>query len=113
MKRIYLIGLLCILLMVSGCATIYVTKTAKGYFAATNPNEVEILIMKPEQQFTELAAVITTRWPPGNIAKMFNSLRAKCAPLGADAVILMSSGVDSRGYYWMSGAAISYKNREK
>jgi len=111
MKRIYLLGLLCMLLIVSGCATIHITKTVKGHFAATNPNEVEILMITPERKFTELAMVITTRWQPGNLPKMFNSLRAKCAPLGADAVILISSGVDGGGYCWMSGVAISYKDQ--
>ena len=47
MKRIYFLGPLCMLLIIGGCATVNVTKTAKGYFAATNPNEIEILIIVP------------------------------------------------------------------
>jgi hypothetical protein len=41
---------------------------------------------------------------------MHNSLRAKCAPLGANAVVLGSSGIDYEGYYWASGVAIRFKN---
>ena len=110
MKKIYFLGMLCMLLMICGCATVIVTKTAKGYFAAANPNEVEILITKPERSFTELATVTTTGWLPGNAAKMHNSLRAKCAPLGSSAVILISSGINNNGCYWASGVAIRYKD---
>ena len=111
MKKVYFLGLLCMVLMICGCATVNVTKTAKGYFEATDPNEVEILMTKPERSFTELATVTTTHWPPGDAAKMHNSLRAKCAPLGANAVILISSGIDPSGYYWASGVAIRYKDK--
>ena len=110
MKKIYFLGLLCMVLMICGCATVNVTKTAKGYFEATNPNEVEILVTKPERSFTELATITTTHWPPGDAAKMHNSLRAKCAPLGASAVILISSGIDNNRRYWASGVAIRYKD---
>lgn len=111
MKRIYFLGMLCMLLIISGCATVNVTKTAKGYFAATNPNEIEILMTKPEHSFTELATVTTTFWHPGNVAKMHNALRAKCAPLGANAVILIDSGIGD-GYYWASGVAIRYNDNK-
>ena len=111
MKRLCSFGLLFIFLMVSGCATVYVTKTAKGYFAPTDPNEVEILIIKPDNSFTELATVTSVNWAPVNMAKMHNSLRTKCAPLGANAVILISSGIDASGQYWASGVAIRYKDK--
>jgi len=110
MKKIYFLGLLCMVLMICGCATVNITKTAKGYFAATNPNEIEILVTKPERSFTELATVTTVNWAPGAVAKMHNSLRAKCAPLGANAVILIDSGLNNSGYYWASGVAIRYKD---
>ena len=110
MKKIYFLGLLCIVLMICGCASVTVTKTAKGYFSATDPNEIEILMTKPERSFTELATVTTTHWSPGEAAKMHNSLRAKSAPLGASAVILIDSGIDPGGYYWASGVAIRYKD---
>ena len=111
MKRLCFFGLLFIFLMVSGCATVYVTKTAKGYFAPTDPDEIEILVLRPERSFTELATVTTSCWAPGEVAKMHNSLRAKSAPLGANAVILIASGIAPNGYYWSSGVAIRYKDK--
>ena len=110
MKKKYFLGLLCMVLIICGCATVNVTKTAKGYFPPTDPNEIEILMTKPERSFIELATVTTVKWPPGDAAKMHNSLRAKCAPLGANAVILISSGIDYNGRYWASGVAIRYKD---
>lgn len=110
MRKICFLGLMCMLLVVCGCATVNVTKTARGYFEPTNPNEVDILMTKPERSFVEIATVTTAKWPPGNTAKMHNSLRAKSAPLGADAVVLLSSGIDLNGHYWSSGVAIRYVN---
>ena len=97
-----------LLLAISGCATVYVTKTAKGYHAPTDPDDVEILMTVPTRPFTELATVSTTNWNTKATAKMHNSLRAKCAPFGADAVILKDSGIDHRGYFWATGVAISF-----
>lgn len=111
MKRTYFLVLLCMVLMISGCATVTVTKTAKGYFAPTDPDEVEILMTRPERSYTELATVTTTKWPTAEAAKMHNSLRAKAAPLGANAVILISSGIDPSGHYWASGVAIRYNEK--
>jgi len=109
MKKIYFWGMLCVFLMASGCASVRVTKTAKGYFPPTDPDEVEILMTIPSREFIELATVTTQKWSTKQTAKMHNSLRAKCAPLGANAVILGSSGIDYNGYYWSSGVAIRYK----
>ncbi|MDO8662632.1 MAG: hypothetical protein Q7K98_05375 [Candidatus Omnitrophota bacterium] len=110
MKKLCSFGLLFIFLMICGCASVYVTKTAKGYFAPTDPDEIEILVIKPDRSFTELATVTTTAWAPANVAKMHNSLRTKSAPLGANAVILIDSGIDYNGRYWASGVAIRYKD---
>jgi hypothetical protein len=116
MKNAHLIvfGISCFILLITlGCATVTVTKTAKGYFAPTDPDEVEILMTVPDRvkrDFIELATVTTQKWPTHDTAKMHNSLRAKCAPLGADAVILSSSGIDHNGDFWASGVAIRYKD---
>lgn len=111
MKKICLLCSLCVLLTASGCASVMVTKTARGYFEPTNSDEVEILVLAPQQrQFTEIATVTTCKWETRDTAKMHNSLRAKCAPLGANAVILGSSGIDYNGYFWTSGVAIRYKD---
>jgi len=114
MKRTHLLGFgasCLILLMTFGCASVTVTKTAKGYFSPTDPDEIEILVTVPNRNFIELATVTTKNWPTNDTAKMHNSLRAKCAPLGANAVILGSSGIDHNGYFWASGVAIRYKSQ--
>ena len=100
-----------ILFIVCGCAAVTVTKTAKGYFTPTDPDEIEILVTIPNRNsrdFVELATVTTQKWRTNATAKMHNSLRAKCAPLGANAVILGSSGIDADGYFWSSEVAIRY-----
>ncbi len=110
MKKVNLILLVSLMFVVAGCATVNVTKTAKGYFKPTNPADIEILVTVPTKPFTEIATVTTKDWETNETAKMHNSLRAKCAPLGADAVVLGSSGIDSNGKLWTSGVAIKYKD---
>jgi len=114
MQKVCCWGVACLLLVLCGCASVDVTKTAKGYFEPTNPDDIEILVTVPSQQlrpYIELATVTTQRWSTRATAKMHNSLRAKCAPLGANAVILGSSGIDPKGYFWASGVAIRYKDK--
>ncbi|OHB77890.1 MAG: hypothetical protein A2Z25_07950 [Planctomycetes bacterium RBG_16_55_9] len=110
MKKICLFGTCGILLIVWGCASVTVTKTGKGYFPATDPDEVEILMTVPQREFIEIATVTTQEWETKATAKMHNSLRAKCAPLGANAVILRDSGIDPSGLFWANGVAIRYKD---
>ena len=110
MKKMCLYSMSCVLLMACGCASVTVTKTAKGYFPPTDPDEVEILVTIPDREFIELATVTTQKWSTRATAKMHNSLRAKCAPLGANAVVLGSSGIDYNGYFWASGVAIRFKD---
>jgi hypothetical protein len=110
MQKLYFLSLLCVLFVVSSCATINVTKTGKGYFDQTKADDVEILVLAPQRPYSELATVTTYGWETMSTAKMHNSLRSKCAPLGADAVVLTSSGFDKEGKFWTSGVAIKYKN---
>jgi len=112
MQKVCFLVISCLLLIIYGCAQVNVTKTAKGYFEPTNPDEIEILVTVPGQQrpYVELATVTTYHWSTTDTAKMHNSLRAKCAPLGANAVILGSSGIDYKGYFWASGVAIRYSD---
>ena len=108
--------------ILGGCATatIDVTKTSKGVYASTNPNEVEILTVVPkDRQFIELATVSTTGWKPSDTATMHNALRSKSAPIGADAVILVSSGIVTSGaglsetqHLWATGTAIRYTDHK-
>lgn len=100
-------------LAVVGCANVDITKTAKGAFSPTDPNNVEILTALPrDRAYEEIATISTTEWSPSESAKMHNALRAKAAPLGADAVVLSNSGIDPRGYLWSTGAAIRFKDRK-
>lgn len=112
MKKISIFVSLCMILTMIGCASVNVTKTGKGYFAPTNPNDVEILVTVPSRSYTELATVTTEKWRTNETAKMHNALRAKCAPLGANAVILGSSGILPNGLFWASGVAIRYNDQQ-
>jgi hypothetical protein len=103
-------GLVCCLL--AGCAEVDVTKTAKGFFNQTDPNEVEILKTRPDKPYVELATVTATGFAPAESAKMHNAIRDKSAALGATAVILTEEGI-VRGSWgmerWATGVAIRYK----
>lgn len=102
------------MLTLAGCASVDVTKTAKGYTAPTNPNELEILMTIPDKRpYAELGSITVSGFAVDEEAKMHNALRAKAAPLGADAVILNSRGIIPGGMFkgaklWATGVAIKY-----
>ena len=100
-------------LLISSCAgTVTVVKTGKGIYPPASASEIEILKTKPERQYEELAVVDAINFPVNGIAKMHNALRAKAAPLGANAVILTDEGVLNNGWAvvrYASGAAIRFK----
>jgi len=99
--------LICItFLLLSACATVDVTKTSKGYTQPTNPNDIEIIMTKPDFNYTELASISATKHKPAETAKMHNSLRAKSAPLGATHVLILNQGIDQTGRLWATGVAI-------
>lgn len=95
-----------------GCASVDVTKTGKGYYPPTNPNEIEILMTVPTRPYEELASVTTNGHEMRAEAKMHNAIRAKAAPLGANAVILKDQGIIPTGFgggqRWAMGVAIRY-----
>ena len=111
MTRSFL-ALVCGMFLLAGCAHVDVTKTAKGFVAPTNPNDVEILMTRPERRYTELGTVTATGYAGTDTAKMHNGLRAKAAPLGANAVIITSSGHIPAGWgqttQWANGVAIRW-----
>ena len=99
----------------AGCATVDVTKTAKGFYEPTRPDDVEILMSRPDRPYIELATVSTTNWEVDQTAKMHNAIRAKSAPLGAQAVLLTNSGVvviHNKSKLWCTGFALKYKDAE-
>lgn len=97
----------------TACASVDVTKTAKGFHEATNPNAIEILKTRPNKAYEELGTITVTGFSPSETAKMHNAVRAKSAPLGANAVLLTEEGIvrDGWGRYarWATGVAIAYK----
>lgn len=104
--------LIFVFFVISGCASVDVTKTAKGYYEPTNPNEVQILKTIPDKKYTELGTVTVTGFIPSDTAKMHNAIRSKSAALGADAVLLTDEGVVYNGWSmtrWALGVAIKYK----
>jgi hypothetical protein len=102
-------GLLAAILL-TGCAVVDVTKTAKGHYDATNPNDVEILVTRPTRAFEELGTVTASQFAPQETAKMHNAIRSKSAALGANAVILANSGILPNGHQWATGVAIRWTN---
>lgn len=114
MKKPTCIVLLCsIVLWFTGCAAVDVTKTASGFYDPTDPNTIEILKTKPERKFMELGTVTVTGFDSNEAAKMHNAIRAKSAPLGANAVILTDEGMVDAGWgsykRWATGVAIRYQ----
>jgi len=95
------------------CASVDVTKTAKGFYQATDPNTVEILKTRPAKGYEELGTITVTGFNADETAKMHNAIRAKSAPLGANAVILTEEGLVKDGMFsykrWATGVAIVYK----
>lgn len=95
-----------------GCASVDVTKTGKGFYNPTDPNEVEILLNRSEKPYEELGTVVADHFSTSDTAKMYNAIRAKAAPLGANAVVLTGQGTFKCGLLhrmWAQGVAIRYK----
>lgn len=110
--RFKVISVSALMLLMMNCAQVDVTKTSKGFAAATDPNDVEILMTRPEKHFTELGAISASGFSRDETAKMHNALRAKAAPLGANAVIITASGQIPDGWggmkMWINGVAIRW-----
>lgn len=100
-------------LLLAGCASVDITKTGAGYFAPTNPNQVEILMTVPTKPYVELGTVTIAGFQAKEEAKMHNAIRAKAAPLGATSVIIQTQGMIPKGFgtfeRWATGVAIRYK----
>jgi hypothetical protein len=112
--RITALALIGVALFVVGCTpNVDVTKTSKGFHEATNPNNVEVLHTRPDRKFTELGSLSTSGWASSDTAKLHNALRAKAAPLGADALIILETGMTPDGWgkmqMWATGVAIKYQ----
>jgi hypothetical protein len=99
--------------LLAGCAVVDVTKTAKGFYNPTNPNDIQILKTVPQQKYIELGTVAVNGFQVSETAKMHNAIRAKAAPLGANAVILTTDGMIPGAYgtatMWATGVAIRFQ----
>ncbi|MEI6350421.1 MAG: hypothetical protein WCP06_04875 [Verrucomicrobiota bacterium] len=104
---------LALIITITSCATVDVTKTAKGYFPPTNPNDVEILYTIPARRYKELGSVSTSGHDMHEEAKMHNAIRTKTAQMGATAVILQNQGIVPDGFgggkRWATGVAVRYE----
>jgi Na+-transporting methylmalonyl-CoA/oxaloacetate decarboxylase gamma subunit len=107
--HVKLIFLVLLVLVIAGCSAVDVTKTAKGFYNPTDPNEIEILKTTPSTPYEELGTITAVKFPATETAVMHNAIRSKVAPLGATAAILMQEGIDANGLRWAMGVAIRYK----
>ena len=108
-KTIALLAILAATVCITGCQVVDVTKTAKGFHAPTNPNEVEIFMTRPDRAYEELGTVIARGFASSDTAVMHNAIRAKAAPLGANAVVVTGTGIDVHDKQYAIGVAISWK----
>ena len=100
------------LALTTGCARVEVTKTSKGAVSPTNPNDVEVLMTKPERAYEELGVLTAHGYAGSETAKMHNALRKGAAPLGATAVVITDSGQIPKGWgnyeIWANAVAIRW-----
>ena len=92
-----------------------ITKTGKGFYEPTDPNNVEILLTRPAKTFVELGTLTVQGFSPSDTAIMHNAIRTKAAPLGANAVILTNQGILQGGFtreMWATGVAIRYSETQ-
>ncbi len=104
------------LFLLVGCGTgIEVTRTTQATYTPTNPDDVEILLTRPEKPYEELGKVTVKDYNTSYRAEMYAAIRLKVAPLGADAVIVTDQGVRPIGGAWLMwayGVAIRYTSQE-
>lgn len=105
-----------IALSLAACSAVDVTKTAKGSYDPTDPNEIEILKTVPvNKEYFELGVVTATGFSANAVAEMHNAVRAKASALGANAVVLTEEGILKDGWArerWATGTAIRWGKAE-
>jgi hypothetical protein len=108
--KIRSISILALILLLTACASVDVTKTNKGFYEPTKAAEVNILKTLPDYKYVELGTVTVSGFDSKESAKMHNAIRAKSSALGATAVILTQEGLNPGpfGTYlrWATGVAI-------
>jgi hypothetical protein len=99
-----------LLVALVGCAAVDVTKTSKGFYNPTNPNDVDILKTRPARAYEELGTITAVKFAVSDTAVMHNEIRGKSAALGANAAILTEEGISEGSKKWATGVAIRYKD---
>jgi hypothetical protein len=111
--RVAILAVLFMFVGLVGCTNVDVTKTGKGIEKPTDPNNVEVLMTKPDKSYIELGTVTANGFDVSDTASMHNALRANAAPLGADAVIIISSGQIPGSFgsmkVWANAVAIKWQ----
>ena len=72
--------------LITGCSTVTVTKTAKGFHEPVSPAEVDVLGTVPKVDYEEIGIVNANVF--GTPETAYNEIRKKASALGANAVIL-------------------------
>ncbi len=105
------LGLLASILL-TGCGTVEITKTGRGFHNPTNPNNVEILMTQPKRSYEELGVFKASTFSRTETAVMHNAIRTKAAELGANAALITSEGYNPPGssedipLRWAKGVAL-------
>jgi hypothetical protein len=92
MKTTCILGLLASIIL-TGCGTVEITKTGRGFHNPTNPNMVEILMTVPKRNYQELGVFQASGFMRTETAVMHNAIRTKAAELGADAALITDTGL--------------------
>lgn len=104
MKRLVLILLA---LSLFGCFTASVKLTTNEKFPPTDPEQVELFFEIPNRPYQEIG-IVSASWDFGYVLQAINTLRAKAAEVGADAVILRQAGC-----YGVVGSAIIFADNSE
>lgn len=99
-------------LLLTGCGTVEITKTGRGFHNPTDPNRVEILMTQPKRSYEELGVFQASGFTRHETAVMHNAIRTKAAELGANAALITHEGYNAGGtstderLRWAKGVAL-------
>ena len=107
---VFLLSLVLVTCITTGCGShVNVTQTNTDYFTPSLTSEVQILATRPTREYVELATISTHEWDPDDTADMHEELREESAELGADAVIILNSGITVDDELWATGVASRFQ----
>jgi hypothetical protein len=107
MKKLISSLALAVTFVVTGCTTVTVTKTAKGFSAPTVPADVEILGTVPnDRKYDQIGIVNANVF--GTPETAYNKIREKASALGANAVFLNSQIPMGNNRTIVTGTAVRF-----